>query len=120
MALVAFVSIVPVGYMLGRAVEASANIVYWDEFDTALSLVLRLQDGVTPTAFFKELFAMNNEHRMMTSRLLFATSYALTGTVNFTFISLMGNASIVILVGCLLPAPGRRYAACAWAFYWDF
>ncbi len=106
MAVVAIVSIVPAGYVLSRAVEASANIVYWDEFDTALSLVLRLQDGVTPTAFFKELFAMNNEHRMVTSRLLFAASYALTGTVNFTFISLMGNASLVALVALLIASAG--------------
>jgi hypothetical protein len=106
MALVALVSVVPAGYVLTRAIEASANIVYWDEFDTALSLVLRLQDGMTPTAFFRELFAMNNEHRMVTSRLLFAVSYALTGTVNFSFVSLMGNASIVALVVLLIATAG--------------
>ena len=106
MILVAIVSIAPAGYVLTRAVEASANIVYWDEFDTALSLVLRLQDGMTPTAFFGELFAMNNEHRMVTSRLLFALSYALTGTLNFSFVSLMGNASIVALVVLLIATAG--------------
>lgn len=106
MTVVAIVSIVPAGYVLTRAVEASANIVYWDEFDTALSLVLRLQDGMTPTAFLGELFAMNNEHRMVTSRLLFAMSYALTGTVNFSFVSLMGNAAIVALVVLLIATAG--------------
>lgn len=106
MTLVAIVSIAPAGYVFSRAVEASANIVYWDEFDTALSLVLRLQDGMTPTAFLGELFAMNNEHRMVTSRSLFALSYALTGSVNFSFVSLMGNATIVALVILLIATAG--------------
>ena len=106
MVTVAIASVIPVGHVLSRAAEASANIVYWDEFDTALSLVLRLQEGLTPTAFFQELFAMNNEHRMVTSRLLFAVCFALTGTVNFSFISLMGNASIVALVVLLIASAG--------------
>jgi hypothetical protein len=111
MAVIALVSILPAGYVLSRAVEASANVVYWDEFDTALSLVLRLQDGMTPSAFFGELFAMNNEHRMVTSRLLFALSYAVTGSVNFSFISLMGNASIVALVVLLIATAGSAVRA---------
>jgi len=45
-------------------------------------------------------FHSNNEHRMVTSRLMFAASYWLTGTVNFHVIGAIGN---LFLVG-----------ACAW------
>lgn len=106
MALVALVSLLPAAYVFSRAAEATANVVYWDEFDTALALVLRLQDGVTPGALVSELFAMNNEHRMVTSRLLFATMFALTGTVNFSVISAIGNATLVALIVLLVVNAG--------------
>lgn len=106
MLLVATVSVLPAAYVFSQAADASANIVYWDEFDTALAMVLRMQDGVTPSSFFAELFAMNNEHRMVTSRLLFATLFALTGTVNFSVISVIGNATLVALVILLVASVG--------------
>ncbi len=103
---VALVAILPAGYVFTQVAQASGNIVYWDEFDTALAMVLRLQDGVTPSSFFAELFAMNNEHRMVTSRLLFAAMFALTGTVNFSVISIVGNATLVALVLLLVANAG--------------
>ncbi|MSU66826.1 MAG: hypothetical protein EXS38_12175 [Opitutus sp.] len=89
-----------------RVAEANHNIVYWDEFDTALALVLRLKTGMTPVAFLQELFAVNNEHRMVTSRLIFAASYWLTGGLNFTVINLIGNASLIALCTLLVLAAG--------------
>ncbi|MDP3068933.1 MAG: hypothetical protein Q8N18_01535 [Opitutaceae bacterium] len=99
-------ALAPAAYMLSEAAEASRDVVYWDEFETALALILKLKEGTTPGEFFAELFSLNNEHRMVTSRLLFATSYWLTGTVNFTVVSLIGNASIVALCVVLLVAAG--------------
>lgn len=104
--LAALVSVLPAAYVFTEVAQASANIVYWDEFDTALALVLRLHDGVTPSSFFAELFAMNNEHRMVTSRLLFATLYALTGTVNFSVIGIIGNGTLVALIVILVANAG--------------
>ena len=80
-------ALLPVGYILIKAVAASRNVVYWDEFETALALILKLKEGTSPGEFLRDLFALNNEHRMVTSRLMFATSYWLTGTVNFSVIS---------------------------------
>lgn len=99
-ALIALLALAPVLFILERTAEGRRNVVYWDEFDTALALVLKLKDGTTPGAFLNQLFSLSNEHRIVTSRLMFATSYWLTGTVNFTFINILGNASIVAL--CIL------------------
>jgi hypothetical protein len=99
-------ALLPVCHVLGRAGEARRDIVYWDEFDTALSLVLRLDAGLPTSEFFRELFAVNNEHRMATSRLMFAASYWLTGTIDFAVVNLIGNASIVVLCAMLIAVAG--------------
>lgn len=104
--LLILLALVPILYMLSRTADARRNIVYWDEFDTALALVLKLKQGTTPTEFFHDLFAVSNEHRMVTSRLMFATSYWTTGTVNFSVISIIGNASIIALCVMLVVAAG--------------
>lgn len=102
--LLALLSALPVAFVLFRASEARRNVAYWDEIDTAVALVLKLREGTTPTAFLHDLFSVNNEHRMVTSRLMFATSYWLTGTVNFSTIGMIGNASAIGLVALLLAA----------------
>lgn len=102
----ALLALAPVVQMWLRAADAGRDVVYWDELDTALAFVLHLDEGVTPGAFFQELFAVNNEHRMVTSRLIYAMSYWLTGTVNFTVISFLGNASLVVLCVLLILAAG--------------
>ncbi|MGH7946030.1 MAG: hypothetical protein ACREF9_13615 [Opitutaceae bacterium] len=92
----------PVVYIATQAIAASRNIVFWDEFDTALALILRIHDGADWNELLQRFFAINNEHRTATSRLMFAVSYWLTGTVNFHVIGAIGNlffvATCVILV----------------------
>ncbi len=93
-------ALAPVIYVLARTTDARSGIVYWDEFDTALALMVKLKEGTTPRDFLHDLFALNNEHRMVTSRLLFAGSYWLTGTIDFALIDVIGKGTIVAM--CLL------------------
>ncbi len=102
LAVFVILSLLPVAYIIGRAVEASSNIVYWDEFNTALALVLRLDEGTTVSQFLDQLFALDNEHRMVTSRLLFALNYWVTGTVNFKAVSVIGNSCLLALCVVLI------------------
>ena len=88
---------VPVAFIGFDVVAASRNIVYWDEFDTVLDLLLTLDAGIGFREFFERIFAINNEHRMITSRLLFAGSWWLTGTVDFRIIGAIGNLFLVAL-----------------------
>ncbi len=91
----ALLAALPVVYIATKVVGASRNIVFWDEFDTALDLILRLDAGAGWQEMAQRLFAVNNEHRMVTSRLMFAASYWLTGTVNFHVIGAIGNLFMV-------------------------
>jgi hypothetical protein len=100
--LLVLVALAPIVFLLLRTADARRNVVYWDEIDTALALVIQLNEGVTPGTFLQSLFSVNNEHRMVTSRLLFAVSYWLSGTVNFALIDWIGNATLV--AACLLLA----------------
>lgn len=96
-ALLTLLAFVPVAFIGFDVVAASRNIVYWDEFDTVLDLLLTLDAGVGFREFFERIFAINNEHRMITSRLLFAGSWWLTGTVDFRVIGAIGNFFLVVL-----------------------
>ena len=91
----AVLAAIPVFYIATHVVAASRNIVFWDEFDTALDLILRIHAGADWRELLQRFFAINNEHRTVTSRLMFAASYWLTGTVNFHVIGAIGNLFLV-------------------------
>ena len=82
---------IPVLYIASLTIAFSRNIVFWDEFDTALDLILRIDAGANWNELLQRFVAINNEHRTVTSRLMFAASYCLTGTVNFHVIGAIGN-----------------------------
>ena len=69
LAALGLLALLPVWMILVHTTDARRDIVYWDEFDTALNLVLRLKDGFTPGDFCRELLAGNNGHRMATSQI---------------------------------------------------
>lgn len=99
----------PLLHVAGIAFASSRNILFWDEFDTALDLVLRIDAGAGGREILQRFFAINNEHRMVTSRLMFAVGYWLTGTVNFEVLSAIGNLSLLAL--CILLVAGAGTAA---------
>ena len=93
-------------YVASQVVAASRNIIFWDEFDAALDLILKIDSGIGWQEILHRFFAVSNEHRMVTSRALFAVSYWTTGTVNFHAIAAIGNSFIVI--ACLLMVWAQR------------
>lgn len=110
----------PILYITSQAILYSRNIVFWDEFDTALALILRIDAGAGWKELIERFFAVNNEHRTLTSRLMFAASYWLTGTVNFHVIGAIGNlfvpAACAILVLTVEGAERRIRMAVVLAF----
>jgi hypothetical protein len=99
-------ALLPVVFVAMYVVASSRNIVYWDEFDTVLDLLLKLDGGMSRGEFFHRIFAVNNEHRMVTSRLIFAASWWATGTVDFRIIGGIGNLFLVTLCGTLVASAG--------------
>ncbi len=104
----ALLAALPVLYIAAQIAFTSRNIVFQDEFDTALALLLRLHEGAGWPDLWDRLFALSNEHRTVTSRVLFAASYWITGTVNFHVVGAIGNAFIFGACALLIAAAGNR------------
>ncbi len=96
----------PVSYIMLRAILASRNIVFWDEFETALELILKLDAGAGPLEILGRFFALTNEHRIVMSRLLFAASYWITGSINFHVVGAIGNLCLIAACVRLVAAAG--------------
>ena len=89
------VALLPLWRVLDLTADARRDVVYWDEFDTALALALKLDSRPPVGEIARELLSLNNEHRMVLSRLIFATSYWLTGGIDFVALDWIGNLAIV-------------------------
>ena len=97
---------VPVWRVLDLTADARRNVVYWDEFDTTLAFVLKLDSGPSAAEFVRELFSINSEHRMVVSRLIFAANYWLTGGIDFVTFNWIGNLAILAACLALVLQPG--------------
>ncbi len=100
------VAALPIAFTANYTAAASRDIVYWDEIDTVIDLLLKLDAGIGQQDFWDSMFAINNEHRMLTSRLLFVTSWWLVGTVDFRVIGAIGNLFLVVLCALLVWSAG--------------
>ncbi len=100
------VAAIPIAFTTTYTAAASRNIVYWDEIDTVIDLLLKLDAGIGQRDFWESMLAINNEHRMLTSRLMFVTSWWLVGTVDFRVIGAIGNLFFVVLCGLLVWSAG--------------
>ncbi len=88
-------SLLPVWRVFDLTADARRNVVYWDEFDTALALTLKLDSRPPVAEIARELLSVSNEHRMVVSRLIFAASYWLTGGIDFVVLDWIGNLAMV-------------------------
>ena len=92
----------PVAFIAYQVLLTSRNVPFWDDYDSVLGFLLQLDSGATWNEFFQRLFRFDSGHRTVTSRLLFAGSYWLTGGVNFHFINIAGNLTLVGLCFLLI------------------
>lgn len=106
----AILAVAPVLHLWSQAAGVQRDIAYWDEYDTALALVLKLADGLGGWPLVAELVGVNNEHRIVASRVLFAVLFWSRGTLDFATVGVIGNSTVVAL-GLVLMAgvrPGAR------------
>lgn len=107
-ALLCVLATAPVIYMAFTAVLTSRNLVFWDDVECVLDFLLQLHRAHRWDEFFRQLFVESNEHRMVTSRTIFAVGYWLTGSVNFHVLGALGNLFLFIFGG-LLVASARAF-----------
>jgi hypothetical protein len=100
----------PVLFVLWRISLNLRNIPYWDEFDSVFALLLQVDDLIARGGLLEAMWAIQNEHRMLTSRALFVLSYLLTGKINFVVIGWIGNLFFLGLLVTLVWSGERRGA----------
>lgn len=87
------------------------NIPYWDEFDVVLRKLPQLNSSLPWPDTPDRLFALQNEHRIFTSNLLFATLQRAFGSVNFVAIAIVGNLFLLGACAVLVARAGDRARA---------
>jgi len=92
----------PVAFIASEALLTSRNVPFWDDYDSVLGFILQLDSGAGWSGFFRRLFSLDSGHRTVTSRILFASTYWLTGSINFHFITALGNLTLLGLCGLLV------------------
>jgi hypothetical protein len=77
------------------SVSYSLNIPWLDDFENIPFFLSQWLDAPTWQARFTALLRPNNEHRVLTARLLVLANYWLTGSLNFKALALAGNLTVL-------------------------
>ncbi|MEY4938470.1 MAG: hypothetical protein RIQ93_205 [Verrucomicrobiota bacterium] len=97
---------VPVLGILIYAFLVIRNVAYWDEMDSAIALLLKVQNGAKWQEIISYVVSLTNEHRTATSRALYLASYGLTGTINFAVLGWVGLGCLVGACALLIATAG--------------
>jgi hypothetical protein len=114
----------PLAFMMWEFCHHVRNVPLWDEFESVIEFGLLLGDAQSP-ADWEELFLrQHNEHRMFTSRVIFAAMILLTGQANFIALAVIGNLFLVATVVLLVRTRSGRAArvamlGCAGPLLWQ-
>ncbi|WP_461052984.1 hypothetical protein [Spirosoma arcticum] len=90
----------PVAYYFIVLIWFAYDMPYMDDYPVLVDFLNKLPDASTGERW-RLLLEQNNFHRVVWVKGIAWLMYALTGHVNFTFLQLLGNASL-LLVGWLL------------------
>lgn len=91
------------------------NIPRQDDFDAILDFLISFKKATSFSDKFALIFQQHNEHRIFSSRLMYAIYYSVTGTFNFRHIILL-NGITIILVFTLITNFARKMLGKDW--YW--
>jgi len=92
----------PLAFLTVQVATWIRNVPNWDEFDTVLAFLLKISEGGGWNEFVHQCLAVNNEHRMLASRLIFAACYWLSGGIDFAVLAVIGNLFLAGAFGVLL------------------
>lgn len=93
------VGVIPVAIFVFVVLRYSVNVPWFDDFDPFPDFLRQWILSGSSTEKIKLLFAPNNEHRMVFGKGIALLYYALTGTLNFTFLHIAG---MLFTLGTLL------------------
>lgn len=105
-------SLIPVAFIVARIALNLRNIPYADEFEVVLDYLVRLTASSRSADWWSSWFSVQNEHRMMTSRLLVTALHFGMGGIDFKLLAVIGNLFLFGACGLILHHVGswRRRA----------
>ena len=98
-------AMLPTAFIAWVSFLAYRDAPFWDEFGTTLGFLTRLHDSSSWRETLGLFLAADSHHCMVTSRLIFAVSYLLTGQVNFIALAAIGNLAILGAILVLAAQP---------------
>ena len=101
-------ALAPIAFIAWQAAALLRNIPMWDEFETVLKFLVRYESMSSLRDAIGPLFALANEHCMVTSRLIVLALFELTGEANFIHLAVVGNLSVVGVVMLLVRHESNR------------
>lgn len=96
---------VPFGFVAWVSLLTYRDAPFWDEFRTTLKFLNDLHDSKSLGQSLGLFFAASDQHCMVTSRLIFAGIYFLTGQINFIALAVIGHLSIAVAIVVLAWQP---------------
>jgi hypothetical protein len=85
-------------------VTYAVNIPYWDDYDAVLVFLTNFINAESILEKISLIFSQHNEHRIVFDKLIFLISYYVFGSVNFEWLTIVGNSSLIILLLVILMA----------------
>lgn len=79
-------------------IKNTYNIPLWDDYDTVLGFLSNWQNQGSIHDKLRLLVAQHNVHRMVFSNLVTIIYYLLTGTVNFFYLTIIGNIFLILII----------------------
>ena len=98
-------AMLPIGFIAWVSFLSYRDVPFWDEFGTTLGFLTRLHDSSSWRETLGLFLAADSHHCMVTSRLIFAGSYLLTGQINFIALAAIGNLAILGAILVLAAQP---------------
>ena len=93
--------LLPAIFYFAKLNEYALNLPYRDDYDAILQFLIDFKHAHF-MAKIGLLFSQHNEHRILSSNLIYAGYYSLFGHINFKALIIIGNAQLVVIFLTLL------------------
>jgi hypothetical protein len=103
--LLATAALGPTAFIAWVSVLTFRNAPFWDEFGTTLEFLTRFHDATSWRETLGLFVAADVQHCMITTRLILAGIYLVTGQANFVSLAIIGNLAILGAVVVLALQP---------------
>ena len=83
-------TLLPALILLGIIIQFSVNVPWFDDFDPFPDFLNQWRKAENVTEHIQLILKPNNEHRMVFGKIATLLGYWATGTLNFTYLHLIG------------------------------